>query len=134
MNARYFKEQICEELDGASCYLKKAIDVFKSNPEWIDKFVEMAEAEQGHATTLYKMFIEMYAETNGEDSHMSQLRDSIMDCFSTKMRKIEDLRTTLSMMSHEEKKTKETVKMEQPKPWVAPSVSTESSTLKAISD
>ena len=132
MNPRYFKEQICEELDGASCYLKKAIDCHKSNPEWIDKFVEMAEAEQHHATTLYKMFIEMYAETNGEDSHMSALRDSIMDCFSTKMRKIEDLKTTLSMMTHEEK-VKET-KTEQPKPWVAPTVSAESSTTKAISD
>ena len=132
MNARYFKEQICEELDGASQYLKKAIDCYKTHPDWSKQFAEMSEAEQHHATNLYKMFIEMYAESQGKDPYMSSMRDGIMECFSSLMRKIEDLKTTLSMMTHEEK-VKET-KTEQPKPWVAPVVSTESSTTKAISD
>lgn len=133
MNARYFKEQICEELDGASQYLKKAIDCYKTHPEWSRQFAEMSEAEQHHATNLYKMFIEMYAESQGKDPYMSSMRDGIMECFSSLMRKIEDLKTTLSMMSTE---TKNEPKYEQPvKSWTAPSVSmAESSTTKAISD
>ena len=59
----------------------------------------MADMEQGHATTLYKMFMEMYTENNGEH-YLSQMRDSIMDCFSTKMRKIEDLKATYALMEH----------------------------------
>lgn len=131
MNARYFKEQICEELDGASQYLKKAIDCYKTHPDWSKQFAEMSEAEQHHATNLYKMFIEMYAESQGKDPYMSSMRDGIMECFSSLMRKIEDLKTTLSMMNTN---TIKELKMEQPKPWVAPVVSTESSTTKAISD
>lgn len=94
MTARYFKDQICEELDGACDYLKKALDSFVQHPEWAEHFRDMADMEQEHATTLYKMFMEMYAKSQGKDSYMTSVRDSIMDCFSTKMRKIEDLKST----------------------------------------
>lgn len=33
MNPRYFKDQICEELDGACDYLKKAIDTMAAHEE-----------------------------------------------------------------------------------------------------
>ena len=96
----------------------------------------MSEAEQHHATNLYKMFMEMYAESQGQDPYMTAMRDGIMDCFSSSMRKIEDLRTTLDMMMHKEKRENINIKTEQPKTWAAPVISTpgESSTLKAISD
>lgn len=60
----------------------------------------MAEMEQGHATSLYKMFMELYTESEGKDAYMTQMRDSIMECFSTKMRKIEDLKATHDIMEH----------------------------------
>ena len=105
MNPRYFKDQICEELDGACDYLKKAIDTMAAHEEWSEHFNKMAGMEQEHATTLYKMFMEMYAASQGKDAYMTQMRDGIMDCFSTKMRKIEDLKITYDMMQlneHEE--------------------------------
>ena len=107
MHPKYFKDQICEELEGASCYLKKAIDMMKSHPEWADKFKTMSEAEQHHATELYKMFMELYAESQGKDAYMTTMRDSIMDCFSQQMRKIEDYKTTYDMMMNQ-KENKDT--------------------------
>ena len=101
MNAKYFKDQICDELDGACDYLKKAIDCIVEHPEWADKFKEMADMEQEHATTLYKMFMEMYTESKGKDGYLTQMRDNIMDCFSVKMRKIEDLKSTHDILEHE---------------------------------
>lgn len=101
-NPRYFKDKICEELEGASHYLKKAIDMVKTHPEWAKTFRYMAEGEQEHATDLYKMFMELYTSTDEKDKYMESLRDAIMDCFSIHMRKIEDCKATLDMMMHQE--------------------------------
>ena len=99
MSPKYFKDQICDELYGAVCYLKKAIDCAQAHPAWSKKFRDMAEAEQGHATELYKMFMEMYAESQGKDAFMTQMRDAIIECFSSDMRQIENYKTTYSMMN-----------------------------------
>lgn len=111
MNIKYFKDQICDELDGACDYLKKSIDYIANRPKWSDCFYHMADMEQGHATSLYKMFMELYAEDGGKDGYMTQMRDAIMDCFSTKMRKIEDLKATYLIMDnkahHEEQMPEE---------------------------
>jgi len=104
MTPRYFKEQICEELDGASQYLKKAIDCVKTHPEWSKEFKRMSEMEQEHATTLYKMFMEMYTGQETKDPWMEQMRDAIMDCFSRQMRKIEDLKATYGLMDDKPEK------------------------------
>lgn len=101
MNPKYFKDQICEELEGACDYLKKAMDTSTAHPEWSEHFKNMAEMEQQHATTLYKMFMEMYTETQGKDAYMSAIRDSIMDCFSLRMRKIEDLKSAYDILEEE---------------------------------
>lgn len=100
MTARDFKEQICEELDGACNYLKKSIDYIVKRPKWSDCFYHMADMEQDHATSLYKMFMELYTESEGKDTYMTQMRDAIMECFSTKMRKIEDLKSTYLIMDN----------------------------------
>lgn len=107
MNPRYFKDQICEELDGACDYLKKSLDSFVQYPDWAKQFKDMADMEQEHATTLYKMFMEMYAKSQGKDAYLTQLRDNIMDCFSTKMRKIEDLKSTYSICENSAELEKE---------------------------
>ena len=107
MNAKWFKEEICEELEGAANYLKCAIDTMKSHHEWSKKFRKMADMEQEHATCLYKMFVEMYTETQGNDSYMTAMRDEIMNCFSKHMRTIEDYKTTYDMMLEKESKEDE---------------------------
>lgn len=101
MNANYFKDEICEELDGASDYMRKAIDCFKMHPEWSSTFVAMSEQEQKHAANLYKMFMELYSESEGKDPHMSSMRERIMECFSNSMRKIEDLKASYGIISKE---------------------------------
>ena len=95
---KYFKDQICDELKGATCYLKKAIDWYETRPEWSETFFDMAKAEEKHATELYKMFMQLYSESQGSDMYMIQARDLIMECFSTEMRKIEDCKATYSIM------------------------------------
>ena len=100
MNPKYFRDQICEELEGACNYLKKAIDTIAANPVWSEHFKKMSEMEQEHATTLYKMFMEMYTKSQGKDTYMTTMRDSIMECFSLRMRKIEDYKTTYDMMEY----------------------------------
>lgn len=102
ISPRYFKEKICDELEDASLYLKKAIDCIESDPDWVPKFRYLAEAEQEHATILYKMFMDMYVTETNRDRSLESMRDAIMDCFSTHMRKIEDCKATLDMMLHDE--------------------------------
>ena len=106
MTAKWFKDQICEELEGASCYLKDAIDTMKSHPEWSEKFYHMSEAEQHHATELYEMFMDMYTSADPIDQYMKTMRDCIMECFSKSMQKIEDYKTTYGMMAKQEARGK----------------------------
>jgi len=104
-HAKYFKDQICDELHGACDYLKKAIDWYNTRPEWAKKFYEMAEMEEGHATNLYKMFMQMYSESQGNDTYMTQMRDVIMDCFSGYMKKFEDCKATYMIMAGSKSET-----------------------------
>ena len=59
MDLKYFKEQIHEELEGARTYIDKAIEAKVSNPEWVSKFVCMADAEADHAGKLMGMLERM---------------------------------------------------------------------------
>ena len=105
MTPRYFKEQICDELEGSCNYLKRAIDCMKKHPQWSKTFKRMSEMEQDHATALYKMFMEMYTEAEKKDAWMEQMRDGIMECFASNMRRIEDLKATYSLMENAENKS-----------------------------
>ena len=98
MHAVWFKDEICEELKGAETYLKCAIDNMKTNPDWAKTFHTMAEQEQEHATNIYKMFMDMYTNTEEPTTYMKSCRDAIMKCFSDSMREIEDLKTGYNMM------------------------------------
>lgn len=88
MTADYFNEQIHEELEGAECYAKKAIELRAQNVSWAKMFYEMSLAELTHATNLYEMFEEYYsmllknyreAPDYVEDIH-KHLTDLIADC------------------------------------------------------
>lgn len=62
MDAFYFKEQIEDELFGAKCYIKKALEIKPISPSWTKMFVEMSAAELKHAEYLFKMFGEYYQQ------------------------------------------------------------------------
>ena len=56
MDAKYFKDNISDELDGATCYVKRAIEIKAMSPDWAKMFLDMSAAELDHATKLWKMF------------------------------------------------------------------------------
>lgn len=60
MDAHYFKERICEELEGAKCYAKDAIEIKAMNSDWGKMLLEMSAGELDHATKLWKMFDQYY--------------------------------------------------------------------------
>ena len=60
MDANYFKDQICEELEGAKCYVMNAIEIKGMNSDWGKMFLEMSAAELDHAAKLWKMFDQYY--------------------------------------------------------------------------
>ena len=62
MDAHYFKEHICEELDGACDYIKKAIELKAMDAAMSKTFADMSAAELNHATQLHKMFGEYYVK------------------------------------------------------------------------
>ena len=56
MNAEWFKDHICEELDGAEEYIRLAIEIKPMNADWSKELVGMSAAELDHAGRLWKMF------------------------------------------------------------------------------
>ena len=85
MNILYYNNQVKEELDGATSYIKKAIDIKKDHPTWAQMYQKMSMAELGHANDLMKIFEEDYkAETTGMNpipSYLCDIRKSIMDMY-----------------------------------------------------
>lgn len=60
MDAQYFKNNISDELDGATCYVKRAIEIKGMSPDWAKMFLDMSATELDHATKLWKMFEQYY--------------------------------------------------------------------------
>lgn len=55
MDLKYFKNQICDEIEGSKDYILKAIELKPMNNEWSKTLIQMSEAEEEHATNLYIM-------------------------------------------------------------------------------
>lgn len=92
MNAVYFKEHICEELDGACDYIKKAIELKAMDATMSKTFADMSAAELNHATQLHKMFGEYYAKVTGPyketPDYLVKIKDHIEEVFPEKSAKI----------------------------------------------
>ena len=92
MNAEYFKEHICEELDGACDYIKKAIELKAMDVAMSKTFVDMSAAELNHATQLHKMFGEYYTKVVGvykePPEYLAEIKGYIEDAFPEKSAKI----------------------------------------------
>jgi len=98
MNPKYFKDKIYTELNEAQEYMKKAIDSIKSHPKWSFAFKIMSDERYDHAENLYKMFLELYLESNDQETYLNSLRDAIVEMFATKTRSIEGYRATYDIL------------------------------------
>lgn len=92
MDAKYFKNQICDELTGAKCYIKKAIELKPMAPAWTKMLVEMSAAELKHAEYLYKMFGEYYQQMANAYTNVPQyiqdIRTEIADMYAEESAKV----------------------------------------------
>lgn len=84
MNSEWFKEHICEELDGAEEYIRNAIDIKPMNVEWSKELVAMSAAELDHAARLWKMFDQYYKIFGGSYKSMPYYIKSDYDCIAEK--------------------------------------------------
>ena len=87
MDIYYLKEHLCEELDGAKDYLKKAINLKMDKPDWARSFYDMSNAEFEHAKNIYRILNEYYREIDVKPElkdYMEPFKNSIdehyMEC------------------------------------------------------
>ena len=96
MDVKYFKSQIVDELVGALKYIRKAIEMRLSHPDWAKTFAEMSEAEVEHSSKLYDMFEDycrkITEKNDGETpSYLMSVHTELMDEYADMMTKIKRL-------------------------------------------
>lgn len=84
MNAKWFKEHICEELDGAEEYIRHAIEIKPMQADWAKELVAMSAAELDHAAKLWKMFDQYYKIVGGVYKMVPDYITDDYDCIATK--------------------------------------------------
>lgn len=69
MTMKWLNEKICEEIEGAECYIKKALK-YKDNekPRHAEIFNSMTKQELEHAEHLMEMAKELYENNESEMS------------------------------------------------------------------
>lgn len=97
MDAKYFKDQICEELAGAKCYIEKAIELKPMVPNWSKKLVEMSASELQHAEYLHEMFVEYYKRMAGAykriPKYVQDAYDDVLEMYDSSVAYINELHT-----------------------------------------
>lgn len=95
LDLEYFKCQIEDELHGAKCYIKIAMETKSSNPMWSKAFVDMSATELGHATNLYKMCEEYYQKLGTSYTiipvYIKECYDEITQIYGEKFAKVKYL-------------------------------------------
>lgn len=99
MNPKYFKDKIYVELNESHEYMKKAIDSMKSHPKWSFAFKIMSDERYDHAEQLYKMFLELYLESDDQESYLNSLRDAIVEMFASKTQSLEGYKATYDILA-----------------------------------
>ena len=90
MDISYFKDKICDELDGACEYIKDAIEHKSTNMAWAKQFADMSAVELGHATNLFKMFEDYF---NGLVKDISEQSRAGMPWLDSSKKEIVDMYT-----------------------------------------
>lgn len=95
MDATYFKNQIMDELNGAKCYIMKAIDLKPMAPAWSKMLVEISASELKHAEYLKKMFDEYYQKVSEVykkvPEYIEKSRNEIIDVYSEEVNSVKKM-------------------------------------------
>ena len=100
MNPKYFKDKIYVELNEAQEYIKKSLDSIKSHPKWSYTFKVMSDDRYSHAEQLYKMFLDLYLESDDQETYLNSLRDAIVEMFASMTRKMDGYRATYDILAN----------------------------------
>lgn len=92
MNPEYFRDQMCEELEGAAAYAKLALEMKAMNPNWGKMLLDMSGVELNHATMLRKMY-EEYCQVVGKSyielpKYMRDIAAEIADMYTDEYAKV----------------------------------------------
>jgi Fic family protein len=99
MNPKYFKDKIYTELNASCDYMKKAIDSMKSHPKWSYIFKVMSDERYAHAEQLYRMFMELYLDSNDQETYLNSIRDAIIETLTSQTRLIDGYRATYDLIN-----------------------------------
>ena len=94
MDLCYFKDHICEELDGAKDYIKQAMEIKAMNPTWTKTLTQMSAEELGHAANLYSMFMEYYniiEKSYGVENvpeYITEMKEEVSEMYTKKSAKV----------------------------------------------
>ena len=92
MDAKYFKDHIVEELDGACDYIKRAIELKAMDPAMSKTLMEMSAAELDHASKLKGMFDSYYKKVTGvykeTPAYLEEIKNFLGEKFPDKSAKI----------------------------------------------
>lgn len=92
MDLDYFKDHICEELEGAKDYIMRAIEVKGMDATWSRTFYNMSLQESEHAKQLLKFFedyvkiIDSNIATRPE--YVNEAMEYVIDEFTSRMSEI----------------------------------------------
>ena len=86
MDCEYYKDHICEELEGAMSYAKAALELKATNPSWSNLFLTMCTQELSHAKNFHDMFTEYYKNAvspyKEEPKYFRDRKQEILDMFA----------------------------------------------------
>lgn len=99
MTISSFRAEICEELDDACKYIKKALEIKTEYSDWAKRYVDRSAVELNHATESFKMFEEYYDSvaknfSENEKAAMPWLRETkeeIVELYTEKYSKVKTM-------------------------------------------
>lgn len=86
MNQTYLKEHLCDELEGAKEYIKRAIEIKAMDTTWAKILYEMSVDELKHANYVFKMSEDYYNKVSSAFStppdYMEECMNEIVDMYT----------------------------------------------------
>ena len=79
MNQIFIKEHLCDELNGAKEYIKRAIEIKAMDSSWGKMLYEMSVDELKHATYWYKMAEDYYSKVTSAYNEPPEYMEECMD-------------------------------------------------------
>ena len=85
MDLYFFKDKIIDELEGAECYAKTALEFKAMSTSFAKSFLDMSATELQHAQTLYHLFDDYYKTISKPYEELPQewidVKDAIIEAY-----------------------------------------------------